>query len=91
MTMAAAGPERQTYNDEGITYGDTEDMGKAEQPWGCSGEAVSCFDAARCERLLLLRAAICAGTYRVSAEDLADCLLRLSGAEQRRAPGMYSA
>ncbi len=86
MSTAPTGPEAQTYNKGSVTSdcdfqatrSDNDSPGHLQalvsrEVWACS------LEAARWERLLALRASVSAGTYRVSAEELADCLLRKSG------------
>ena len=98
MSIEPIGPETETYNNGGITSEDASQSIRSDkdvtgsletlvsrQVWACSTQA------ARWERLIALREGICAGTYRVSAADLAACLLRCSGIEPGAKSSMYSA
>lgn len=99
MSMGPTTPATQTYNDGAITPGTqrmTHEVTQAEEHATCSIERLvsrqvwACStEAARWERLIALRAAIYAGTYRVEAQVLADCLLRSAVDEHRATSSMY--
>ena len=98
MSIAPTGSETQTYNNRGITPECASQRPQGNENTACSLETVvsrevwACsLDAARWERLIALRAAIRCGTYRVPAEELADCLLRRSVTEHGAKSAMYSA